>query len=122
MKGFIISTCIFITLLICIFINYNYVNSVHTAMCEMVAQLSNETTKENDVIIENLQEYWERKSIILSISVSFREIDDLTNAIDSLSAANELGDNTQFAIRKELVKNAINAVIRLEKISIENIL
>ena len=122
MKGFIITSCLFVSLLICIFINYNYINTVHSTMHEMVAELSAEPSEYNDGLIKELQNYWEKKSAIISISVSFCEIDDLTNAIDSLSAANELRDKTQFAIRKELVENAINAVIRLEKLSIKNIL
>ena len=122
MRGFIITSCLFVSLLICIFINYNYINTVHSTMHEMVAELSAEPSEYNDGLIKELQEYWDKKSTIISISVSFREIDDLTNAIDSLSAANQRKDSTQFAIQKELVENAINAVIRLEQFSIKNIL
>ena len=122
MKGFIIATSLFISLLICIFINYNYVNTVHTTMNEMVTLLSEKPCEENVAIIQNLQLYWENKSVILSISVSFREIDNLTNAIDSLYASNKSNNNIQFSIQKELLKNAIDAVVRLERFSIKNIL
>ena len=122
MKGFIITTCIFLGLLTCILLNFNYVNTVHRTMHEIVDELSDNPCEENEIIIAKLQEYWKSKSSILSISVSFREIDDLANAVDSLSAANKIGDTTQFSIYKQLVKNAIDAVIRLEKISIKNIL
>ena len=122
MRGFIITTFLFIALLVCIFLNYNYVNSVHTTMHEIVYELSEDPCEENDIIISKLQEYWDSKNTTLSISVSFREIDDLSDAIDSLSAANKVRDTTQFSIYKELVKNAIDVVIRLEKFSIKNIL
>ncbi|MBR2381640.1 MAG: DUF4363 family protein [Clostridia bacterium] len=122
MRGFIITSCLFIALLICVFLNYNYINTVHSTMHEMVAQLSSEPSEYNDSLIKELQKYWDKKSTIISISVSFREIDDLTNTIDSLAAANQQNDCTQFAIQKELVENAINAVIRLEQFSIKNIL
>ena len=122
MKGFIITTCIFLGLLICIFLNFNYVNTVHSTMHEIVDELSDTPCKENNIIISKLQEYWDSKNTILSISVSFREIDDLTDAIDALSASNEIGDITQFSIYKQLVENAIDTVIRLEKFSIKNIL
>lgn len=122
MKGFIITTCIFLGLLTCILLNFNYVNTVHRTMHEIVDELSDKPCQENNIIISKLQEYWDSKNTILSISVSFREIDDLANAVDSLSAANKIGDTTQFSIYKQLVKNAIDAVIRLEKISIKNIL
>ena len=122
MKGFIITACIFLGLLICIFLNFNYVNTVHITMHEIVDELSDKPCEENNAIISKLQEYWDKKNTILSISVSFREIDDLTDAIDALSAANEIGDITQFSIYKQLVENAIDTVIRLEKFSIKNIL
>lgn len=122
MKGFIITTCIFLGLLICIFLNFNYVNTVHSTMHEIVDELSDNPCEENEIIIAKLQEYWKSKSSILSISVSFREIDDLSDAIDALSAANKIGDTSQFAIYKQLVENAIDTVIRLEKFSIKNIL
>lgn len=122
MKGFIITTCIFLGLIICIFLNFNYVNTVHSTMHEIVDKLSDKPCEENNAIISKLQEYWDKKNTILSISVSFREIDDLTDAIDALSASNEIGDITQFSIYKQLVENAIDTVIRLEKFSIKNIL
>lgn len=121
MKGFIITTCLFVSVLICIFLNYNYVNSLHDTMHEMVSQLSNEPSEENTAIIENIKKNWKKKKSLLSISVSFREIDDLSNAIDSLFAANETKNSTQFSIYKELTQNAIDAIMRLERISIENI-
>lgn len=121
MKGFIITTCLFVSVLICIFLNYNYVNSLYDTMHEMISQLSNEPSEENTAIIENIKKNWKKKKSLLSISVSFREIDDLSNAIDSLFAANETKNSTQFSIYKELTQNAIDAIMRLERISIENI-
>lgn len=122
MKGFIITTCIFGGLLICIFLNFNYVNTAHSTMHEIVDELSDKPCQENNIIISKLQEYWDSQNTILSISVSFREIDDLSDAIDALSAANKIGDTSQFSIYKQLVENAIDSVIRLEKFSIKNIL
>ena len=120
MKGFIIATSLFISLLICIFINYNYVNTVHTTMNEMVTLLSEKPCEENVAIIQNLQLYWENKSVILSISVSFREIDNLTNAIDSLYASNKSNNNVQFSIQKELLKNAINKYVKKDFEEVQN--
>lgn len=122
MRGFIITVCFFIILIICIILNFIYINRVHDDMHQMVSQLASAPCEENKEQIEKIQEYWESKISILSISVNFREIDNLSNAIDSLSAANNSNNQTQFAIYKELTQNAIDAMMRLEKFSIRNII
>ena len=91
-------------------------------MHQMVNELTDEPSALNSQLIRNLKEYWENKNTLLSISVSYREIDNLTNAIASLSSANEAGDISQFSLYKVLTQNAINAIMRLEKISTKNIL
>lgn len=122
MKGFVITLILFIILSITIISNYAYVNKVHDNMHEMLNELTDEPSEENGVIIQKLIEYWKNKSTLLSISVSYREIDNLTNAIAALSSANESGDVSQLLLYKVLTQNAINAIMRLEKISIKNIL
>ena len=122
MKGFVITLILFIILSITIISNYAYVNKVHDNMHKMLNELADEPSEENGVIIQNLTEYWKNKNTLLSISVSYREIDNLTNAIAALSSANESGDVSQLLLYKVLTQNAINAIMRLEKISIKNIL
>ena len=121
MRGFIITLALFILLISGIIANYSYVNNVHDSMHRLVAQLSNTPSKTNEALLQKLSNYWNNKSTLLSISVSFREIDNLTNAINSLSAANQSGDVAQFLIYKEQTQNAIDSIMRLEKISIKNI-
>lgn len=121
MRGFIITSGLFIALIVTIIFNYGYVNKVHNDMHQMVAELSNEPTEENTDLIQKLIDYWEKKNILLSVSVSFREIDNLSNALDSLYAANKSEDIAQFMIYKELAQNAIDAIMRLERFTIDNI-
>jgi uncharacterized protein YjgD (DUF1641 family) len=122
MKGFVITLILFIILSVVIIFNYVYVNNVHDNMHEMLNELTDEPSEQNRVIIQKLTEYWENKSTLLSISVSYREINNLTNAIDALSSANESKDASQLLLYKVLTRNEINAIMRLEKISIKNIL
>lgn len=122
MKGFVITLILFIILSVVIIFNYAYVNNVHDNMHKMLNELTDEPSEQNRVIIQKLTEYWENKSTLLSISVSYREIDNLTNAIDALSSANESKDASQLLLYKVLTRNEINAIMRLEKISIKNIL
>lgn len=120
MKGFIITVALSITLMVCIIINYNFVNKVHDTMHSMVEQLSNMPSNKNEEIIVSLKQYWDSKNTLLSFSVSFREIDDLSNKLDSMYAANQSGNTSQFLISKELLQNAIDAIMRLERFSVKN--
>jgi hypothetical protein len=121
MKGFIITAILFIALIVSIILNCEFVNTVHDDMHSIVAKLSNEPNLENEKTIKALKEYWDRNNTLLSVSVSFREIDNLSNAIDSLYAANKSQNTAHFLLYKELTQNAIDAIMRLEKFSIKNI-
>ena len=89
-------------------------------MHSMVEQLSNMPSNKNEEIIVSLKQYWDSKNTLLSFSVSFREIDDLSNKLDSMYAANQSGNTSQFLISKELLQNAIDAIMRLERFSVKN--
>ena len=122
MRGFIITTILLTLLIICIVLNYSFVNEVHDHMHSLVKTILIDDFEKNKSIIEELRSYWEKKNALLSISVSFREIDELSCALDSLEAANKINDRAQLAIYKEHLQNAIDAIMRLERISIKNIL
>ncbi len=122
MKEFIFTIFLFIILLASIILNCIYVNSIHDFMHNKVNEISTTPCKENEDLINELIAYWEDKKILLSISVSFSQIDDLSNALDSLYASNSAEDITQLSINIELLQNAIDAIMRLEQFSIENIL
>jgi hypothetical protein len=102
--------------------NFTYVNGIHEYMHTELAKISQAPCKENEQIINNLISYWEKNKDLVSLSVSFREIEDLSNALDAVYAANNVGNGDQLSINLGLLKNSIDAIIRLEKISISNIL
>ena len=122
MKGLIISTSLFLLLVIGVIANSFYANTVHDDMHAMVYEISHTPSPENATQIDKIKEYWERHKVLLSISVSFDYIDDLTNKLDALEQANSSFDKTQLAINIELLQNSIDAIIRLENIKIDNIL
>ncbi len=122
MKGLIISTSLFLLLVIGVIANSFYANTVHDDMHAMVYEISHTPRTENATQINKIKEYWERHKVLLSISVSFDYIDDLTNKLDALEQANSSFDKTQLAINIELLQNSIDAIIRLENIKIDNIL
>ena len=122
MRGFVITTCLFIILILCIVLNYNFVRDVHDTMNELTEMIKPEKQAQNKTTIDELYEYWEKKNTLLSVSVSFREIDELSTVLDCLRAANEMGNELQIAIYKERLQNAIDAIVRLEQISVKSII
>lgn len=122
MRGFIITILLFLALVACIIINYNYVNGVHGEMYDLASKLTREPSKENEEIINELSEYFESNVTFLEISVSARDIDNLINAIDCLYASNSSGNEVQLAINIEVLLNAIDVIKKLETLSLKNIL
>jgi hypothetical protein len=121
MKGFIITSLLTLILMVCIFINWSYVNSVSNAMLELIESISDSPSDENDEIISKIQDYWESQILPMKLSINYREIDEISNIIDTIQMANESNDSSKLAINIELLKNAIEKIIQLEKISIRNI-
>lgn len=121
MKGFIITSLLTLILMVCIFINWSYVNSVSNTMLELIESIPNSPSDKNDEIIRNIQDYWESQILPMKLSLNYREIDEISNLIDTIQMANESNDSSKLAINIELLKNAIEKIIQLEKISIRNI-
>lgn len=121
MKGFIITSLLTLILMVCIFINWSYVNSVSNTMLELIKSISNSPSDKNDEIIRNIQDYWKSQILAMKLSINYREIDEISNLIDTIQTANESNDSSKLAINIELLKNAIEKIIQLEKISIHNI-
>lgn len=122
MKGFILTVSLFIIMMAMIVANFTYLNGIHEYMHTELAKLSQAPCQDNEQIINNLISYWEKNKDLVSLSVSFREIEELSNALDAVYAANNAGNRDQLSINLGLLKNSIDAIIRLEKISISNIL
>ena len=122
MKGFILTLILFTLLIASIIINCFFVNNVHKDMHELVDKVSPYPSEKNEALIKQIEKLWDERKKLLSISVSFSEIDKVTNSIDALSASNQSKDATQIAINIKLLQNAIDTLKRLEMFSVENIL
>ena len=122
MRGLVISLILFAILLILITSNFFYVNKVIGNMTNEAHSLKEIPSEENTKIINRLKKDWEQKSIWLSFSVSSDDLEELSDIIDSLEAANKVKNVNQFQIHKALLLNAIEKIGRLEKLSIKNIL
>lgn len=122
MRGFIISICLLISLIVGIFINAYYINSTFTELYILIEKINISKTNDNEQIILDIEKTWEEKSKLLFISSGYKEINEVEKAIYSLKSANTHNDKTQMEISLNDLKYAINAIIRLERFSISNIL
>ncbi len=122
MRGFIITAILFSIMIIVIISNTFLMNEATHNMKEAIESLEKIPCQENEVIIEQLANNWKKTSIWISLSVSYDNIEEITDMISSLGAANATSNVEQFQIHISLLLNSIDEMGRLEKISIKNIL
>ena len=122
MRGFIITLILFAILISIVIINSLYVNNIINDIKNEIASLKTIPCAENAIIIKNIKSDWEKDSVWISLSVSYEDIEELTDMITSLEAANSVRDYNQFKLYYELISNSIDDIGRLEKFSVKNIL
>ena len=88
----------------------------------MVDQISSDPSPENEERLDALLKYWEKVDNLVSISVSFYTIEDVSLLISAAKVYNQENDATQLHYTIEQLKMAIDNIKRLETFSIKNIL
>ena len=122
MRGFIITLILFLLLTVGIIANHYHIKNVYNEMQTLVSDLSLAPSINNDKKIKAIRKYWENTVPSLHISVAANKIDDVTKYIDAVYASNASNDAALLKINIELLKNALESLIQLEQISIQNIL
>lgn len=122
MKGFIITSILSIILMILLFINWSFVNSVTDTMLEFIQNVSTVPSPENEEILNEIEEYWESKASLMKLSANHKDIDEIETLIDIIKEANECGDASLLAINLQSLKNAVENITQLEKVNTQSIL
>ena len=122
MRGFIITLILFAILISIVIINSFYVNNIINDIKNEITSLKTIPCEENAIIIKQIKSKWEKDSIWVSLSVSYEDIEELTDMIASLEASNSVKDYNQFKLYYELILNSIEDIGRLERFSVKNIL
>ena len=122
MRGFIITLILFSILISIVIINSFYVNNIINDIKNEITSLKTIPCEENAIIIKQIKSKWEKDSIWVSLSVSYEDIEELTDMIVSLEASNSVKDYNQFKLYHELILNSIEDIGRLERFSVKNIL
>lgn len=122
MRGFIITLILFAILISIVIINSFYINNIINDIKNEITSLKTIPCEENAIIIKQIKSKWEEDSIWVSLSVSYEDIEELTDMIASLEASNSVKDYNQFKLYHELILNSIEDIGRLERFSVKNIL
>ena len=120
MRSFIISLILFLCLITVISFNSIYVNRTAHEISRLVSLTSAED--DSSEAIETLLFYWEKHHPLLSLSVSFRELDKTQELLIMLEYNYKVGNAAEFEKTKQLLYDSADDLGRLERFSIENLL
>ncbi|MBR2024642.1 MAG: DUF4363 family protein [Clostridia bacterium] len=117
MKGFIISVCIMVFILVLVIINSIYVTNITCELVEKIESLDSSYETYNALL--NL---WDKNSFAIQLSSSTKETDKIEDMISAIGSLYKTGDFSGFEEKKSLLVNYIRLIKSHEKISLENII
>lgn len=101
--------------------NFVYVNRLADAMNEILDAIPSIDDPMSVQKADELCKKWEKNSPIVGLSVGFLTVDKLTEYCQTLRSCAEVGDVYGYYTALTLIRDSINDIKRLEKISIENL-
>ena len=116
MKGFIVTSILFLIMIAGILINYFQASLFHQEITNLINALNDEPGKENTQIIQDIAKIWNQRSIWLSLSVERKELISIKNHIDELYIHNLYEDKLQMAVSKNQLLNSIDSMLGAEKL------
>ena len=122
MKDFITVTVLFLLMVSIICLNICFVKSTTEQMTKAIESLNPIPCENNAIILNEFNKAWKKNIIWFNLSVSYNDIQSITDTIDVLISTNQTGDLDQFQIHTKLMLNSIDELARLERFSAKNIL
>lgn len=116
MRGFIIASILFSIMTTGILINYWHTSLFHQEIIKLIEDLSEEPSKENAKIIQDIMTVWNKRSVWLSISVERKDLNSIKSHIDELYIYNLYEDKLQMAVSKNQLLNSIDSLLYSEKL------
>ena len=121
MKAWIASLVLFLALIALMAFNANYVHRVSAHVCATADALSFEDESTANTLDE-LEKYWQQHRPYLALSISYRDLDHLCEALISLRSAYDMQNASDFELYRRIVSDSAAEIARLEKFSVENLL
>lgn len=122
MKGFAVMLVIFMLMTGVLIVNYIYINNVADRLYAMTSQVPGIGEEGCYKQLSLIDEYWQNNHDTVGLSVSFIELNRVSDGITAMKSYAISGDSTQLECTRELLLNAIHEMSRLEAFTIGNIL
>lgn len=88
---------------------------------EMIGALPAADDRRCVAAVEDLARLWEARRTAVSFSVSYDDIERISEKLALLTAAAELGDTVEFEARRAELASAVGHAARLERLGFESI-
>lgn len=121
MKMFAISLTLLLAALVCVAVNYIYINEVCDTLLEQIEEMPD--VKDPDCLdaVKRLGNFWNARVDYAGLSASYVITDRISEQTETLIACAECGDLFGFRTALALLRDAVGDLRRLESFSIGNI-
>lgn len=114
MKSFIAICIIFAVMLGCVILNCLYIARVSDTLTAMAQALPRADRTECCDAVEQLDGYWQEHRDTVALSVSFVDLNRISDVLSTLKAYAASGATSDFECARGLLLNAISELRRLE--------
>ena len=122
MKCFILAILILGLIALAITLNCLYINKVSNSLLSLIEKAIYEGIDGEINYVAKINEEWRKARTMLSVSVSFIELDKIDTQIIVAKNAYDTGDVIEYERYMKLLKASFENLKRLEKLSVFNIL
>ena len=122
MKAFLISLVLLVCLLGGVVGNYIYINEVFAQMSDALDAIPDLDSPDCAAACEAFLETWKKHTDTVGLSVCFNIVDRVSEQAETLRICAACGDRFGFETARALLRDALDDMRRLERVSIENLL
>lgn len=122
MKSFLFSMALFALLLLAIAWNFAYVNSTAERLIEMIDALPSSPDDSALLPAEELSAFWDKRTNSIGFSVGYTVLDRVSEQAATLVSSARYHDFFNYQLAKELLRDAVRDMRRLEQFSVGNLL
>ena len=123
MKGCMIALAILTLIVAAVIANAAYVRFVTDSLAADLAALPDKPLdNETADAVAAVRENFEKHLPLLSVTVAYPVLNRVTESLRILETYAQTGDNSEYAATLTLLRELVEEIARLEKLSVENIL
>ena len=121
MKSFLLSMALFALMLLLIVCNFLYVNRTADRLLNLVDSLPSSPDDSALAPAEELSDFWQTRMNSIGFSVGYTVLDRVSEQAATLVCSAQYHDFFGYQLAKELLRDAVSDMRRLEQFSFGNI-